>query len=133
MGTNFILLGCLGGIIPDIIRLLKLREDGKYFIPDYLTTVFFWIVLILQIGLGALVVYLMDVNDKLQAVVYGYAAPQIFTSVASGIISRTGGDQGSSKGQHPNAKAKRDLRDDENFKAPKTLPKSRKRKFTDFY
>lgn len=126
MYSTFILLGCLGGFLPDVIRFIKLGNDGKYTMPDYLGKGFFWIVLALQVGLGALMVYLFNVHDNLQAVVYGYAAPQIFTSVASGIASRAGvGQQGGHGGTD------KDLSDDQN--KPKPSSKVTAHQFTSFY
>jgi hypothetical protein len=89
MEPRLILLGCLGGMIPDVIRLIKLGDTGDYTAPDYLRKGFFYFILLLQILFGALMVYVFKVQDNLQALVYGYAAPQIFTSAASAIIKRS--------------------------------------------
>ena len=91
---KFILLGCLGGLFPDILRLIKLGPDSDYQAPDYLKKGFSYFVLILQVGLGAFIVYVTNTHYVLQAIVYGYAAPQIFTSLASVVIKKAGNETG---------------------------------------
>jgi len=89
--SHYILLGCLGGIIPDVLRLLKLGDNDIYKTHDYLKQGFFYVILLLQILFGALVVYVLRVQSNLEALVYGYAAPQVITTVAAGIIKRAAG------------------------------------------
>jgi hypothetical protein len=87
MNTHFIVLGCIGGLIPDVIRLIKIGDTGIYRLPDYLKSWFFYFILILQVSFGGFLIYILKIDDALQALVYGYAGPQIFTSLAARLIT----------------------------------------------
>ena len=88
MKIEFLWFALLGGVLPDIMRLLKLKETDNYNVPDYLTQPMFYILLIVQVGIGLLIVSISDVTTKIQAVAYAYAGPQFLGSLLSGIINR---------------------------------------------
>jgi hypothetical protein len=77
MGGEMLMWGCLGGLIPDTLRILAARHDGP---PAFLFSFFFWLSLIILAALGGLVSYLLNPVRIIDALAIGYAAP--------GIISR---------------------------------------------
>ena len=79
--TTFIALGFVGGLLPDIIRIIKNRY--KLSIPDYLKTGNFWLGLILMVLIGGLAAWVFAPTSGKEAIVYGYAAPQLFSSLAA--------------------------------------------------
>ena len=109
MNIHYVLIGCLGGVFPDIIRLLKLGSTGDFTAPAYLKQGFFYVILVLQILFGGFIVYMLHVSDNLQAIVYGYAAPQIFTSLAAGVV-RTSSDQAGMNITEPHNRSKLSIR-----------------------
>lgn len=75
-----IIYGLVGGALPDIIRIIKGKQDQM---PTYFKNGFFYLGVVLQIAVGGFVVHLLKPTNELQAVLIGYAAPSIFTNLAS--------------------------------------------------
>lgn len=73
--TSLVLLGCIGGLIPDAIRIIKSRHKNR--IPTYLKHLNFWIGIILLIALGGFAAWLSDAGKAREALAYGYAAPEL--------------------------------------------------------
>ena len=69
--------GVVGGIIPDLLRILKYRN--KKAIPGFLKYPMFWIGLAVMLFLGAFTAWLLDANTPLQAVACGFSAPEILS------------------------------------------------------
>jgi hypothetical protein len=84
----FVLCGCAGGLLPDVLRLVNSRYDARSL--PYLRSKRFWISLAMLVPLGGLAAWLFDSRTPLQAVAFGYAAPEMF----SRILSREAGQQG---------------------------------------
>jgi hypothetical protein len=80
---NWIMIvgGCVGGTIPDIIRIVQGRYSGS--LPGYLTTVNFWLGLILLLILGGFASWLGDAKSIKEALAYGFAAPEIISRLLS--------------------------------------------------
>ncbi|QHT65329.1 hypothetical protein GXP67_00890 [Rhodocytophaga rosea] len=95
---TFLWLGLLGGIIPDTLRIIQERYTSN--IPNYFKQPMFWIGLILQMGLGALVTWLLAPTTGIQALLIGYSAPSILTKLASkfNIDDHDQQDKGENKG-----------------------------------
>jgi hypothetical protein len=74
-------LGCAGGLIPDILRLIKNRHTGTT--PAYFKKVFFWLGLVLMVALGGFAAWVMQATDVKEALTFGFAAPQVFSSLAA--------------------------------------------------
>ena len=53
-------LGCAGGALPDLLRLIKARNTGA---PAYLGTGFFWCMWVVLILLGGVVAYFSGAHD----------------------------------------------------------------------
>ncbi len=83
-----IICGCGAGLLPDVLRLVNSRyESGP--IP-YLRSWRFWVSLALLVPLGGLAAWLLDSRTPLQAVAFGYAAPELL----SRVLSREAGERG---------------------------------------
>ena len=57
-----ILLGCVGGIIPDVIRIVQNRREPS--LPDYVKSANFWIGLALLLLLGGLAAWLAGFSPR---------------------------------------------------------------------
>lgn len=82
-------LGCFGGLLPDILRFIKNRHNSN--LPSYLKRINFWLGVILMVVLGGLAAWLMQATDAKEAVTFGFAAPQVFSSLAAkskGVVDR---------------------------------------------
>ncbi len=77
----FFLLGCLGGLMPDILRLIRNRH--RIDIPKYLGTFNFWLGTILLVGVGGLTAWLLNAGTAKDALIYGFASPQLLSQLAA--------------------------------------------------
>ena len=73
-------LGCLGGALPDILRIVKLRYEPA---PAYLKRAFFWASLFLLLSLGGGTAYLVHPDKVIEALSIGYSAPGILSKLLS--------------------------------------------------
>jgi hypothetical protein len=78
---QLVALGCAGGLIPDLIRVAKSRYETTF--QDYLKRPNFWIGLAVLVALGGLAAVIGQVNSVPQALIYGYAAPELFSRIAA--------------------------------------------------
>jgi hypothetical protein len=69
-------LGCLGGAIPDLLRLVKGRYDGA---PKYVATYFFWIMFVILVLLGGGVAFGMGASSAKEALALGFTAPEVIS------------------------------------------------------
>lgn len=96
---SMLLLGCAGGIIPDVLRIIQDRHSLT--IPAYLKSGVFWISLLLLAGLGGLTAWLFDAKDVKQALAFGFGAPEIISRVFGKIAG--GVDRGIDRGDEQGA------------------------------
>jgi hypothetical protein len=83
MNWQIILLGCAGGLIPDVLRIIGNRYSAE--LPGHLKTVNFWLGLILLVALGGLAAWLGGATDAKTALAFGFGAPEIVSRLlASG-------------------------------------------------
>lgn len=75
--TEFFLWGCLGGVLPDLLRLIGERYRGA---PHYLKTWFFWYSMVLLVAVAGLATYLLAPSRIVDAVAIGFAAPEMLSS-----------------------------------------------------
>jgi hypothetical protein len=81
MTTNeLVLLGAAGGVLPDVLRMIKTRFEGM---PAYIRTAWYWISLIIIAGVGALTVYLLKPTGLVEVLAVGFSAPEILTKLLS--------------------------------------------------
>lgn len=73
------IVGCVGGLLPDILRIIKNRYGGRF--PSYLRQPNFWLGLILLVGLGGLAAWVLGATQVKEALIFGYAAPQLFSKL----------------------------------------------------
>jgi hypothetical protein len=77
--VEMFLLGCLGGLLPDILRIIKNREQAN--VLDCFKHFTYWVVLILQILLGGFAVYILSTASITKALAIGFSAPEIIGSL----------------------------------------------------
>ena len=77
---DIFLLGCLGGLLPDVLRFVKSRHGKMAKFYSYKS---FWVGLFLLIGLGGLSAWLGGATEKLDALAFGFAAPEILSKLLS--------------------------------------------------
>lgn len=70
------MLGGIGGLLPDVIKVVNLRMQGR---PTYLTDGFYWISLGILALLGAGAAALKGAGDPIEALALGAAAPTLFS------------------------------------------------------
>jgi hypothetical protein len=73
-----IALGCAGGILPDMLGIIKARH-GKP--PAYLKSQFFWMSLCFLAFLGGAASYFSQADKVIEALTMGYSAPTIISKV----------------------------------------------------
>ncbi len=82
-------LGAIGGIIPDVLRIVGARHDGNA--PGYLLTWFFWVSLLLLGAIGAGAAYAAVTyappaqNWAITALGIGYSAPSIISKLLGSV------------------------------------------------
>jgi hypothetical protein len=75
------LLGAVGGLIPDALRIIKGRHKPE--VPAYLKHPMFWVGLVLAMGAGGLAADLFNADRAYTAIALGYAAPDILEKALS--------------------------------------------------
>jgi len=78
--NELVYFGALGGLLPDILRLVTTLRTGK--MPDYLKTPAFWISLPLLAIVGAVAVWLAGATTAKAAVAIGFSAPEVISRIA---------------------------------------------------
>lgn len=82
MNWSIVALGCLGGALPDLIRIIQNRYKTE--LPDYLKSINFAIGFILLIALGGFAAWLGEAKAVKEALAYGFGAPEIISRMLSG-------------------------------------------------
>lgn len=78
---KIIAIGCVGGVIPDLIRFAKARYETN--IADYFKHWNFWLGLLVLVALGGIAVALGEPSTTAQALALGYAAPEFFSKIVA--------------------------------------------------
>ena len=73
---QIVLLGAVGGALPDLLRIINARHEPA---PDYLDRHFFWFSLGLLMLLGAGAACLLDPTRTVDALAVGYSAPSLLS------------------------------------------------------
>jgi hypothetical protein len=82
MSLSIIALGCLGGALPDVIRVIQNRYKTE--LPDYLISKNFLLGFVLLVALGGFAAWLGGAKAVKEALAYGYGAPEIISRMLSG-------------------------------------------------
>ena len=82
---SFFLLGCLGGLMPDALRIAKNRYEPT--LPAYLGQGNFWLGVALLVGIGGLAAWMLSAQTAKDALIFGYAAPQLFSQLVAGTTA----------------------------------------------
>jgi len=77
------LVGCLGGVLPDILRIIRNRLDPN--LPAYLKSINFWVGLVLLVLLGGATAWILEAASAKDALVYGFASPQIISQLVGSL------------------------------------------------
>jgi hypothetical protein len=84
-GYEITLYGVLGGVLPEILALYKLRHAKKGTKPEWLKSGFYWLVTVIMIGLGgatAFIYHKIGINvNELMAIHLGAATPLIISNL----------------------------------------------------
>lgn len=95
---GFVILGCIGGVIPDILRIVKNRYRKNILVC--LKRFNFWLGVVLLVALGGLAAWILEAKLAQEALIFGYAAPQLFSQLAGGVLATKGAvDRGGEDGQ----------------------------------
>jgi hypothetical protein len=81
-------LSCVGGILPDVLRIIAARYDGP---PQYLKKTFFWISLFLLVVLAGGTALLVKPTGTVEALAVGFGAPEIISKLLSRPADRGDG------------------------------------------
>ncbi len=79
--VDMFLLGCLGGLVPDILRIIKNRDQKN--VLDCFKHFTYWLALVLQILVGGFAVYILSTASITKALAVGFSAPEIIGSLLS--------------------------------------------------
>jgi len=90
---DFFLLGCIGGLLPDVIRIIKGRYRRSA--PTYLREPMFWVGLFLLAALGGFTAWVLDAGSAKQALAYGFASPELISKIASSSVAEANRGPGS--------------------------------------
>jgi hypothetical protein len=80
MDTKILALGIVGGVVPDVLRIIALRTQGA---PSYLSSWFFWVSLVALGLIGGFTCWLLAPTTLLTAFTMGYSAPSILERLAA--------------------------------------------------
>lgn len=72
-----IIAGCIGALVPELIRI------GKGPVDNVFSTSGYWVQLLAQIVVGAIVAYYINPKDVFEAFSLGFTGPQLATRLAA--------------------------------------------------
>ncbi len=75
---EMVVLGCIGGLLPDLLRLIKARDTGS--VPKHFM---FWLAWILLIAIGGFTAWLFDADQAKEAVALGFTAPEVLSKLGA--------------------------------------------------
>jgi hypothetical protein len=78
------LIGCLGGLLPDALRIARNRYEIK--VLDYLARPQFWLGVLILALVGGLTAWVFDLAAAKDALIYGYAAPAVISQLVASIM-----------------------------------------------
>jgi hypothetical protein len=109
--VGFLLLGGIGGLLPTVLRVLSwARTPKEERGPSPFTDVGIYISTFLEIVLGVFAVCVLDPASKIQAVAFGYSAPEFLTRAIAAIQGKKPADRSATPGRRPAVSVGRILR-----------------------
>lgn len=87
---EFLTYAIIGGLIPDVIRIIKNRYGS---LPEYLKNINFYIGLVLMVSLGVFAVFLKQPEDKIEALAIAFSAPQVVSSLLGNKLKTPNHDE----------------------------------------
>jgi hypothetical protein len=78
------LFGCIGGLLPDVLRLIRNRYTNK--LEAYLKEGQFWIGVALLVAIGGLVAWILQAQTIKDALIFGFAAPELLSRLVSEAV-----------------------------------------------
>jgi hypothetical protein len=97
--VGMIVCGAIGGLIPDILRIIQNRYDAS--IPEYLKSGKFYLSLFFLLLIGGALAWILGASEIKQALAYGFGGPEVISRLlgrAAGNGDR-GFDRGSGRGK----------------------------------
>jgi hypothetical protein len=94
MEWTLVLLGCAGGALPDIVRIVQNRREPT--LPEYLKSANFWLGFALLLILGGLAAWLGEAKIAKEALAYGFGAPEIISRLLASPTTNRGPSGGMS-------------------------------------
>ncbi|MDQ4125568.1 MAG: hypothetical protein M3134_08215 [Actinomycetota bacterium] len=89
--TTAFLFGCIGGLLPDVVKLIQSGTD----MPTYLKKPWWYVVLAITVALGGFVAgFLLEPNTRVDAVAYGFSALEIVRRIGGSALGGSGGRPG---------------------------------------
>jgi hypothetical protein len=79
------IFGCVGGLLPDILRLIRNRYNKN--VGAYLREGQFWVGVILLVAIGGLVAWILQAQTIKDALVFGFAAPELLSRLVSEAVA----------------------------------------------
>jgi hypothetical protein len=80
---SIFLVGCLGGLLPDALRIARNRYETK--VMDYLKRFNFWLGVLMLALVGGLTVWVFGLTAAKDALIYGYAAPAVISQLVASV------------------------------------------------
>lgn len=80
---DIFLTGCAGGLLPDVLRIVRSRHDITP--HGYLKSPTFWVGLFFLIGLGGLAAWILGASNVTEALAFGFAAPELISQLVGGV------------------------------------------------
>jgi len=78
---KIVIFGCIGGLLPDILRLIKSRYRNR--LPKYVKNLNFLLGVILLAGIGGMAAWILGAQGPKEALAYGFAAPELFSKLVA--------------------------------------------------
>ncbi len=89
---SLFLFGCLGGVFPEVLRIIRNMHSED--VLSYLAKWQFWLGVVLLIIVGGVTAWVMTAASDKDALVYGYASPQILSQLAGAVAPEPPPHQG---------------------------------------
>jgi len=81
LNWTFIIWGCVGGLFPDILRIIQNRHNTQ--LPEYLKSGNFWLGLFFLVLLGGFAAWLSSASQLKDALLIGFTAPEVISKLLS--------------------------------------------------